>query len=132
MGTRFVAQSMCSFHPVDAEIAPPHPRGPVEARRLGDLAWVENLKQGRVDDQGLRFAYQFGQDSAPQGFQAAPELAYATVQRGGVEADDPREEVREEAGFTSRKKERSLSTPRSCWKRASVMTSESESSLRFS
>src|SRR5215208_5808789 len=34
--------------------------------------------------------------------------------------------------WVSRKNERSLSTPRSCWKSASAMTSESESRLRDS
>jgi hypothetical protein len=59
---------------------------------------MEHLEQGRVDDQGLRFAHQFAQDGAPQRLQEAPELAHSTVQGGGMKADDPGEQVREEAG----------------------------------
>jgi hypothetical protein len=59
---------------------------------------MQHLKQGRVDDQGLRIAYQLIQDGTPQGLEEAPQLADTTVQRGRMEAYDPREEVREEPG----------------------------------
>src|SRR5829696_5431217 len=59
---------------------------------------MQNREQGRVDDQGLGITHQLGQDGAPQGFQEAPEVAYPPVQRGGMEAYDPGEQVREEPG----------------------------------
>ena len=43
-----------------------------------------------------RISYQLGQDGTSQGLQEAPELADAAVQRGGMEAYDPREQVRED------------------------------------
>jgi hypothetical protein len=56
------------------------------------------IQQGAIHDQGLRISHQFGHDGAPQGFEQSPEAAHAAVKRGGVKADDPREEVGEEAG----------------------------------
>src|SRR3954454_17396667 len=97
MGTRFVAQSMWSFTPVDAEGTPPHPRGTIESCRLRNLARVKDLQQRGIHDHGLRISHQLGQHDASQGFEESPELAHAAVQRGGVEADDSREEMGEEA-----------------------------------
>ena len=87
------------FDPIDAEGAPPHPRSPIESCRLRDLARVKNLQQGGIYDYGLRVSHQLlGQEGAPQGFEKAPELANAAVERGGMEADHLREEVAEKAG----------------------------------
>src|SRR5919199_4785996 len=86
------------FHSVDAEGAPSHPRGPLESRSLRDLARMENLQQGRVDDQGLRISHQLGQDCASQGFEESPESTNATMERRRIKTYDPREQVREEAG----------------------------------
>ena len=90
---------------------------------------MKDLKQGGIHDHGLRISHQLRHDGAPQGFEKPPKLAQAAVERGGMEADDLWEEVAEKRA-TSRKKEREDSTPRSCWKMARVMTSESESFLR--
>ena len=57
---------------------------------------MQDRKQARIDDQGLGIADQLSQDGAPQGLEVATELAHATVQRGGMEAYDSREQVREE------------------------------------
>src|SRR5215208_6143576 len=67
--------------PINAEGAPPHPGSPIESRRLGDLARVEDLKQGGIHDHGLRISHQFGHDGAPQGFEESPEPAHAAVER---------------------------------------------------
>jgi hypothetical protein len=66
--------------------------------RLRNLTRMQNRKQRRVEDQGLRFSHQLRQDGTPQGLQVTPELAHATVQRGGMEAHNSGEQVREEAG----------------------------------
>ena len=68
---------------------------------MRDLARVKDLQQGAIHDQGLRISHQLlGHDGASsQGFEEPPELAEAAaVERGGMEADHPREEVAEEAG----------------------------------
>jgi hypothetical protein len=100
--------------PLHREGAPPHPPSPFETRRLPGLTRVQHRKQGRIDDQGLGLSYQLGQDGTPQGLQEAPQLAHSAVERGGMKVDDPWEQVREEPGTFSRKKERSDSTPLSC------------------
>ena len=73
---------------------------------------MQDRKQSGVDDQRLRISDQLGQDGASQGFQEAPELPHAAVERGRMKADHPREQVGEEAsgvaqegafGFTPRK-----------------------------
>ena len=84
------------LHPVDAERAPSHPCGPIETRRLLNLARMKDLKQCRVYDQGLRIAHQLGHDSTSKRLQVASEPAYAAMQRGRPKPYDPREEVREE------------------------------------
>jgi hypothetical protein len=58
---------------------------------------MEDRKQRRVDEQGLRFSHQFGENPTPYGLQEASELPYASVERGRVEPHYTREQVREEA-----------------------------------
>jgi hypothetical protein len=72
---------------------------------------MQNRKQRRVDNQGLRFAYQLGQDSAPQGLQVAPELAYPPMEGGGVKPHDSREQVPEEASNFAQQRALALDTP---------------------
>jgi hypothetical protein len=57
---------------------------------------MQDLKQRRIDDQGLRLAHQLGEDLPPQGLQKAPQLPHAPVERGRIEPHYPRERVREE------------------------------------
>src|SRR5215217_7668927 len=110
---------------VDTESTPPYPRGSVKPRRLRDLAWMQDFQECRVHDHGFGLSHQFGHDGASQGFDEPPEPEYPPVKRGGVQTDHAGEQLREKR-VQSRRKERSDSTPRSCWKSASVMTSESE------
>jgi hypothetical protein len=58
---------------------------------------MKNLKQGGIYDHSLRISHQLGHDGASQRFEKSPELAYPSVERGGIEADDLREEVAEKA-----------------------------------
>jgi len=88
---------------------------------------VQNRKQPRVDEQGLRIADHLGGDLPPQRLQEAPELPQAPMKRGGVQSPSTAGNKCEKNLFASPKKERSLSTPLSCCKSASVKTSESES-----
>jgi hypothetical protein len=107
------------------------PKSFPRACRLRNLARMEHFQQRRIDEQGLRLTYEFGEDLPPQRrFQVAPELLHPPVERGRVEPYHSRKQVREEPlepFCVAQKKERSLSTPRSCWKSARAMTSESES-----
>src|SRR5215212_10841687 len=48
--------------PVDAEASPAYPPGPVETRRPGNLARMQDFEQGGVYEQGLRVAHQFGEN----------------------------------------------------------------------
>ena len=73
---------------------------------------MQNRKQGRVDDEGLGFSHQLGQDGAPQGLKVAPELAYPPVQRGGMELYDSREQVREKPGDLAQEGTLGLNTPK--------------------
>src|SRR5215203_184607 len=119
------------LHPVDAARTPPHPRRPGEARALRDLPGVQNRKQSGVDEQSLRVADHLVEDVPPQGFQKTlelPRLSFLTLrcnEEGCSPTTTPGNRW-EKNLWASRKNERSLSTPRSCWKRARAMTSESE------
>ena len=96
---------------------------------------MQHRKQRRVDNEGLGVAHdELRHDGGvPEGLKEAPELAQPALQRRRFqEADHPGEEVGEEPAYTLRKKERSDSTPLSCWKIARGRTSESESCLRDS
>ena len=72
---------------------------------------MQNRKQRRVDNQGLRFAYQLGQDLFAQGLKVAPELAYPPMEGGGVKTHHSGEQVREEAGNFAQERALALDTP---------------------
>src|SRR5215208_2780487 len=82
--------------PVDAEASPAYPPSPVETRRPGNLARMQDFQQGRVHKQGLRFAHQLGNDLPSEGLQKAPELPHPSVERGRIESHHPGEQVGEE------------------------------------
>src|SRR5918994_75876 len=85
------------LHPVDAETSPPHPRRSRKARALSNLARMDNFQQRRVHKQGLRLAYQPGEDLPPQRLEVAPELLHSPVEGGRVEPYHPRKQMREES-----------------------------------
>src|SRR5919206_3179687 len=58
---------------------------------------MQHRKQRRVYEQGLRIAYELGDDLSPQEFQEAPELPHPTVKRGRVKSHHAREQVRKES-----------------------------------
>ena len=82
--------------PVDAEASPAYPRGPIETRRLRNLARMQDFEQGGVYEQGLRIAHQLGEDLAAQELKEAPELPHPPVEGGRVQPCYPREQVGEE------------------------------------
>src|SRR5215211_1221231 len=84
------------LHPVDAESAPSDPSGAIEARGLSNLPRMQNRKQSRVDDQGLRVANELGKDKAPQWLQEMAQLPDPAVQGRRPKPYDPRKQVREE------------------------------------
>jgi hypothetical protein len=131
-----VAHKRCRASPRRERRAPPYPCRPLKSRRgLSDLlARVQDLKKRRIDDEGLGIAHQLllPKDRAPQGLQEAPELAQAAVEGRGVRIPATPGKRWEKKRWASRRKERSLSTPLSCWKRASARTSESERRLSAS
>src|SRR5688572_25411708 len=94
--------------------------------RLRNLARMEDFQQCRVYDQRLRLAYELGEYAPPQRLQKAPELLQPPVEGGRVESCYPRKEVREEPLGIPQERTFALCTPRSCWKRARAITSESE------
>jgi hypothetical protein len=67
---------------------------------LGDLARVKDLQQGGIHDLMVfrDLPPKLGHDGASEGFEKSPELAYPPVERGRMEADDPRQEMGEQAG----------------------------------
>src|SRR5829696_7807311 len=115
------------LHPVDAERTTPNPPRSRQTGGLGDLAGMQRGQQRGVDQEGFRIAYQLADDLPPEGLQKAPELPHPAVQRGRVRSPTTPGNRWEKNRWASRKKERSDSTPRSCCRRARVMTSESAS-----
>jgi hypothetical protein len=81
---------------------------------------------------GFRVAYQYAEYRPPYRLQEASEFSYPPLKRGRVQADNALRKRSEKKRAASLRKDRSLSTLRSCWKSARVMTSESESFLRDS
>src|SRR5215210_1231524 len=125
------AQQM-QLHPVDAESSPPHPRRTIEARSLRNLARVDDRKERRIDAQG--FPGRLPVRRVTNALRA-PRRVGVFLPSGETRKSTSRqrltEKVREKAGGVS--EEGSLALyPRSCWKSARVMTSESESFLRDS
>jgi len=91
------------------------------------LPGLQDRKQSRVDDQGLGVPDQLGKHDPAQGLQEAPKPPHPSVERGRVQSPTTPGNRCETNLSASRKNERSLSMPRNCSKRASAMTSESES-----
>jgi hypothetical protein len=122
------------LHPVDTEASPPYPGRPRETRALRNLS--RGCKtESTASSRRATFLGRRPSRRGPRGAEApfkAPELPHPPMERGRIESNYPGEQVREKPLSASRKKERSLSTPRSCWKSARVMTSESASCLRDS
>ncbi len=87
---------------------------------------MEDFQQRRVHEQGLWLAYQLGEDLPPQGLHSK-RLSFLTrrLNEEGWSPATPGNRC-EKNRSESRKKERSLSTPRSCWNKARVTISESE------
>ena len=52
------------------------------ARGLLDLAWMQDRKQSRVDEEGFRLADQLRHHPSPQGLKEAPQLAYPPMEGG--------------------------------------------------
>src|SRR5215212_7438875 len=100
------------LNPVNTEGAPSHPGGTREASRLPELARVQHREQGRIDEQRLSLRKRRCNEEG-----ARPIIPGKRCEKN-LEA--------------SRRKDRWLSMPRSCWNKASVMTSESESFFRLS
>src|SRR3712207_3359057 len=120
------------LHPIDTEASPPYPRTCGEARALRNLPGVQDRKQSRVDEQRLWIPDYLGEDFAAHRLHS--KRLIFLIRRCNEEGCNPTTPGNrcEKNLSASRKKERSLSTPRSCWKSAKVMTSESESRLRDS
>jgi hypothetical protein len=72
---------------------------------------MQNLKQRRVNDQGLRIAYEFGQEGAPQGLEVAPRLAYLPMEGGRVKTHHSGEQIREEPGSLAQERALALDAP---------------------
>ena len=100
------------LHGVDREGTPPDPPGPIEPRRLLDLARVQDRKQRRVHEQGLRLAHEIGEDLLAQRFQKASELPHPPVKRGRVEPHHSREQIREEPPGVTQEEALAFHTPK--------------------
>src|SRR5215213_5402430 len=85
------------LHPVDGERPPPAPRRALEARdRLFYLPGMQHAEQRPIGYERLGISGQLLQELAPQGFEEAPELPHAPMERRGSVSPDSGEEVREE------------------------------------
>src|SRR5215210_3068043 len=120
------------LHPVDAERAPPHPPSALETRRLRDLSWAQHLQERGVYEEGLGISHQIGEDLSAQSLHSKRRsFLRRRWKEEGARSTTPgnSSEKKREASL---RKDRSLSRPRSCWKRARVRISESESFLSAS
>src|SRR5215217_6801020 len=99
------------LHTVHAEASPTRPSRTHEARRLPDLPGVQDRQKGRVDEQGLWFANEVAQYSAPHGLQETAQLSDPAVQGGRGEAYHPRKEVREEPRSVAQEGPLAFQTP---------------------
>jgi hypothetical protein len=90
---------------------------------------VHYFQERRVDDQGLGLPDQLGQDLPAQGFEETPQFPHAAMQRGGMQPDDPGEQVREEPLGIAQEGPLALYAPKLLEKRQRQDLAESESRL---
>ena len=113
--------------PVDAEGAPPHPRRSLETRRLlPDLPRVQHREQGRIDDHSVSGSptSSSAATSRRRGSRKRRSFFTRRLKEEGWSPTTPGNRC-EKNRRASRKNERSLSTPRSCWNKARVTISPS-------
>jgi hypothetical protein len=72
---------------------------------------MQNRKQRRVDNQGLRFADQLGHYLFAQGLKLTSELAYPPMEGGRVKTHHSGEQVREEPGTLAQERALALDAP---------------------
>jgi hypothetical protein len=72
---------------------------------------MQNRKQRRIDQQALRISYQLFEDGAPQRLQVTPELANPAVERRRVNAQHPREQMREKSLGIAQERALALDAP---------------------
>lgn len=72
---------------------------------------MQNRKQRRVDNQGLRFADQLGHYLSPQGLKVAPELTYPPMEGGRVKSHHSGEQMGEEPGNFAQERALALDAP---------------------
>jgi hypothetical protein len=84
---------------MEGQGAPPDPRCPLQTGRLRDLPGLQDPKQRRVDDQGLRVAHELRHQRAPKGLQVelyAERGRGGEARKGGEDRSRARQKVREE------------------------------------
>ena len=87
---------------------------------------MQDFQQRRINEQGLRFAYELGEDLPTQRLQVAPELLHSPVEGGRVQPHHPGKQVGEKPLGIPQERAFALCAPQLCWKRARAITSESE------